>query len=65
MADPLNLADAPDVLTVDEVIRVLRIGRDQAYNLVHAGLGRKVGRRWIVPKHRVARYIEELASEAS
>jgi excisionase family DNA binding protein len=36
-AEPANLASAPDFLTVRELARVLRIGRNQAYALVKSG----------------------------
>lgn len=48
----MTLQDAPDVLTVDEVAKLLRVGRNHAYELVRTGVVRsiKLGRRIVVPK---------------
>ena len=55
----MNLADAPDVLTVPEVARLLRIGRNRAYELVNDGelYGRRVGHGIRVPKTAVERFL--------
>lgn len=46
------LKDEPEVLTVIEVAKILRIGKNKAYNLVNGGRlsSIKVGGRTIVPK---------------
>jgi excisionase family DNA binding protein len=62
-ADPkagfTSLADAPDALTVPEVARLLRVGRNQAYALVSSGLlrGCRVGHGIRVPKLAVERFL--------
>lgn len=46
------LKDEPEVLTVIEVARILRIGKNKAYDLVNGGRlsSIKVGGKTIVPK---------------
>jgi excisionase family DNA binding protein len=48
----LTLAELPDVLTVEEAARVLRVGRNAAYELVRQGVvpSIRLGRRLLVPK---------------
>lgn len=55
------LKDLPDILTVEEMAKVLRIGINAAYALVHDGTirTRRVGRKYLVPKKCVLDYIEE------
>ena len=47
------LQDEPDVLTVPDVIRILRIGRNKAYELIQQGRIKSisVGGKIIVPKN--------------
>ncbi len=51
----MTLDLAPDVLTVEEVAEILRVGRNHAYELVRTGViaSVKLGRRIIVPKANV------------
>lgn len=55
----MTLDDAPDVLTVVEVARLLRIGRNRAYELVNGGqlFGCRVGHGIRVPKVAVKRFL--------
>jgi excisionase family DNA binding protein len=48
----VKFSDAPDLLTVDEVATLLRIGRNHAYELCRTGdlPSVKLGRRIVVPK---------------
>lgn len=57
----LRLAEVPDLLTVHEVARVLRIGRNTAYALVRSGRVRslRIGRAVRVPKEALRRFLEE------
>lgn len=56
----IRLDDLPDVLTVEEAGRVLRLGRNSAY--AAAADGRiptvRIGRRKLVPKLAVIRLLE-------
>jgi excisionase family DNA binding protein len=56
-----RLADLPDVLTVEEAGRVLRVGRNSAYELVRSGriASKRVGRRMLVPRTAVERWLAE------
>jgi excisionase family DNA binding protein len=47
-----NLEKLPDVLTVEEVAKVLRLGRSAAYEAVRRGEipSLRIGRRLIIPK---------------
>lgn len=51
--------DLPHVMTVEEVSKILRIGRSNAYALVRSGPIRavKVGRIYRVPKAAVEDYL--------
>lgn len=37
-SEPLSWSDAPDVLTVDEAARVLRLGRNGMYEMIRTGV---------------------------
>lgn len=52
MRDTEMFRNEPDVLTVPEAAKLLRIGKNQAYELVKNGsLGAiKLGKKFIVPK---------------
>ena len=56
----LNLRDVPDVLTVPEVAKLLRINRNHAYELVKSGAiyAVKCGRSIRVPKAAFIRFLE-------
>ncbi|MEO6025582.1 MAG: helix-turn-helix domain-containing protein [Candidatus Binatia bacterium] len=49
---PAHLSELPDILTVVEVARVLRIGRNAAYEAIQRGQipSLRFGRRVLVPK---------------
>jgi excisionase family DNA binding protein len=55
----LSLAEAPDVLTVAEVARLLRIGRNTAYELVRNGdlYAARIGNCLRIPKLSIERYL--------
>jgi len=57
----MSLTDAPDVLAVQDVARILRIGRNQAYELVRSGViaSVRIGRSIRVPKTAVLRFLGE------
>jgi len=49
----------PDILTVAEVARYMRISRDTVYRLAAEGdlRGRKIGRIWRFPKSAIEAYV--------
>lgn len=56
--EPLDLDDAPELMTTNELRRVLRCGRRQAYAVMEEeGLGIKVRGAWRVPRERLRRFI--------
>jgi len=58
-SDANMLSNYPDVLTVDQLMDILHIGRNAAYGLLKSGDIKtlRVGRRYIIPKRNVAAYI--------
>jgi excisionase family DNA binding protein len=51
-----------ELLTVDEVVDLLRISRDTVYRLVAAGKlpARKVGRQWRFPRAELEKHVGEV-----
>jgi excisionase family DNA binding protein len=58
------LAGAPDVLTVQEVGRILRIGRNQAYALIASGRVRscRIGGTIRIPRSALEQFVEGAAA---
>ncbi|MBC5805659.1 MAG: helix-turn-helix domain-containing protein [Candidatus Eremiobacter antarcticus] len=56
----VRLADLPDILTVAEAAKYLRIGRESAYAAIHSHNlpARRWGRKILIPKAALARYLE-------
>lgn len=50
-----------EVLTVTEVMELLYIGKNTAYELLKSGelKGFRIGKTWRVPRANIDRYIEE------
>ncbi len=48
-----------DIIRIDELCEMLRIGRNKAYQLLRSGRvsGFKDGRLWMIPKQSVINYI--------
>ena len=57
---PLSFDDIPLVLTVEELMPILSIGRNTAYDLVRSGQIRSIraGRQLRVLKHDLRRFLE-------
>jgi len=51
-----------DVLTVKEMAKVLRIGKNAAYDLVREGavVSIKVGRKYLVPKNCILDFLSSM-----
>jgi len=55
----MTFESAPDVLNVEEVALLLRIGRNGAYDLVNSGALRsvKIGRRLVITKSSLLSFL--------
>ena len=53
-----------DVLNIDELCAILRIGRNSAYKLLQNQTipNRKIQRKYIIPKESVINYIKGIAN---
>ncbi len=51
----------PDVLTVTDLCKILRIGRNRAYDLLRSGAinSFQFGRSWRIPKPAVEEYLHQ------
>jgi len=58
-----RLDELPDILTVPEVAKVLRLGRNTVYECVRTGAlpSIKIGRRLLIPKAALLRLLESQA----
>lgn len=54
-----NLIDYPDVLSVEDLQNILRIGRSAAYSLLRENKIKtlKIGNRYIIPKKSVIEFL--------
>jgi excisionase family DNA binding protein len=61
-----KFADLPDVLTVEEAAPLLRCGTKLVYEMIRAGElpAKRLGRRVVVPKARLVRWLEEGGGDA-
>ena len=52
-------SEYPDVISVDDLQKMLKIGRNSAYDILKAGLIKtvKVGKRYIIPKQSVINFL--------
>lgn len=59
MSDNILFSEYPDVVTVDDLQQMLKIGRNSAYDILKAGLIKtiKVGKRYIIPKQSVINFL--------
>jgi excisionase family DNA binding protein len=55
-----NINDYPDVITIEELMEMLHIGRNSAYSILKGGLIKtiKVGKKYIIPKKSVIEFLE-------
>jgi excisionase family DNA binding protein len=62
-----RLADLPDVLTVAEAAQFLRLGRNSVYEAVrrHELPSVRIGRRLLIPKHALQRFLDEQSDGSS
>lgn len=57
--DTNMFSEYPDVLTVDQLMEMLHIGRNAAYSLLKSGEIKtlRIGRRYIIPRKSIVAYI--------
>lgn len=55
-------SEYPDIVTVDNIMEMLHIGKSSAYSLLQSNQIRhvKVGRKYIIPKQAVLAFIGEM-----
>lgn len=60
------LKDQPEVLTVLEVAKILRIGKNKAYALIKSGelSSVKIGKKVIVPKISLIRFLVDTKNDS-
>lgn len=61
----MNMNQYPDILTIEEVMDILLIGRNQCYELLNSGRlhGFKVGiKTWKIPRDAVIYFLKTEAS---
>ncbi len=53
----------PDVVSIDELQEMLKIGRNSAYSMLNDGSIKagRVGKRFIIPKMSVINYLNSIA----
>lgn len=59
------LEEYPDILTVKDVLKILKIGMNTLYKLLNNKelYGKKIGRMWRIPKTSVIEYISKKDKE--
>lgn len=58
--NPAMFAEYPDVVDIDDLQRMLRIGRSSAYDILQKGLIKtvRIGKRYIIPKQSVITFLK-------
>lgn len=61
MESPM-FSEYPDVITVEQLMEMLHIGKNAAYALLKSGEIRtiRIGRRYIIPKRSIITYISSI-----
>jgi len=61
MESPM-FSEYPDVITVEQLMEMLHIGKNAAYALLKSGEIRtiRIGRRYIIPKQSIITYISSI-----
>jgi len=61
MESPM-FSEYPDVITVEQLMEILHIGKNAAYSLLKSGEIRtiRIGRRYIIPKQSIITYISSI-----
>ena len=61
MESPM-FSEYPDVITVEQLMEMLHIGKNAAYSLLKSGEVKtiRIGRRYIIPKQSIITYISSI-----
>lgn len=56
----MQLKDYPDILSIKDIMQILRIGKNSAYKLIQSGVihAHRIGRNYKIPKCCVYDYIK-------
>ena len=62
-----SLDDYSDIMTIDDVVNYLRIGRSKVYSMLTSGelKAMKFGKMWRIPKANVQEYIDNQLKNTS
>lgn len=54
----------PEIITVDDLCKILHIGQNKAYEILKLGLIKslRVGRKYIIPKNCVINFVNQIAN---
>ena len=55
-------SEYPDVVNIDDLTKMLNIGRNKAYELIHTNAIQsiRIGRKHIIPKFRVIEFLQNV-----
>ena len=55
-------SEFPDVVSIDDLTKMLGIGRNKAYELIHTNAIQsiRIGRKHIIPKFRVIEFLQNV-----
>lgn len=55
-------SDYPDVINIDDLTKMLHIGKNKAYELINTNTIQsiKIGRKHIIPKFRVIEFLQNV-----
>lgn len=56
----MQLREYPDILTIEDIMQILKIGKNTAYNLVKQNIihSHKIGRCYRIPKTCLLNYLK-------
>lgn len=62
-----TLQEYSDIMTIEDLIEYLKLGRSKVYSLVTSGeiRGMKFGKNWRIPKESVKEYIDKQIKNTS
>lgn len=62
MSDGTLFSEYPDVITVDDLQNMLKIGRNSAYDILKTGMIKtiKIGKKYIIPKQSVINFLADI-----